>query len=145
MPEVSLCPSFQASSFLLSARVSSATRVSVRFLVVHLRHDSFQRLNWVRELEKALDTGIMSSQSFFPLSSPPESPRLMPRRPSLDPEREILSTRGQRILSLLPSRLSSSALQDLEQNTAEPPTFLRRGSQLIGHSNARYEWYVPWR
>lgn len=104
-----------------------------------------QRLNWVRELDKALDTGIMSSQSFLPLSSPPESPRLMPRQPSLDPEREILSTRGQRILSLLPSRLSSSALQDLEQNTAEPPTFLRRGSQLIGHSNARYEWYAPWR
>ncbi|GLI79783.1 hypothetical protein PoHVEF18_008124 [Penicillium ochrochloron] len=82
----------------------------------------------------------MSSQHFLPLSSPPESPRLLPRRPSLDPEREILSTRGQRILSLLPSRLSSSALQDLEQHASEPPTFLRRGSQLIGHSNARYEW-----
>ncbi|KAJ5688848.1 hypothetical protein N7462_003240 [Penicillium macrosclerotiorum] len=75
----------------------------------------------------------------LPLTSPPGSPRLLPRRPSLEPEREILSTRGQRILSLLPSRASSVALCDEETNL-EPPTFLRRGSLLIGQSNPRYEW-----
>lgn len=84
----------------------------------------------------------MSSQPFLALSSPPESPRLLPRRPSLDLDREILSTRGQRILSLLPSRVSSPTLKDLEEHAGALPTFLRRGSQLIGHSNARYEWYV---
>ena len=94
------------------------------------------------EKDKGLNSNIMSSQSFLPLSSPPESPRLLPRRPSLDRDREILSTRGQRILSLLPSRVSSSTLKDLEEHAGTPPTFLRRGSQLIGHSNARYEWYV---
>jgi hypothetical protein len=81
------------------------------------------------------------SHPFLPLSSPPDSPDspgLRPRRPSLDPEREILSTRGQRFLNFLPSRNSSSALQELHQES----TFLRRGSQLIGRSNPRYEWYV---
>ncbi|KAJ5981052.1 hypothetical protein N7481_008350 [Penicillium waksmanii] len=78
------------------------------------------------------------SPPFLPLSSPPDSPDspgLRPRRPSLDPEREILSTRGQRFLNFLPSRNSSSALQELHGD----PTFLRRGSQLIGRSNPRYE------
>ncbi|KAJ5303765.1 uncharacterized protein N7443_003425 [Penicillium atrosanguineum] len=83
----------------------------------------------------------MSSQPFLPLSSPPASPRLQPRRPSLDPEREILSTRGQqRILTFLPSRTSSTALRDLNDEISSPPTFFRRGSLLIGHSNPRYEW-----
>ncbi|KAJ5597149.1 hypothetical protein N7450_003607 [Penicillium hetheringtonii] len=81
------------------------------------------------------------SHPFLPLSSPPtspDSPRLRPRRPSLEPEREILSTRGQRFLNFLPSRSSSAALQELNQDPS--PKFLRRGSQLIGHSNPRYEW-----
>jgi len=86
---------------------------------------------------------IAMSHPFLPLSSPPtspDSPRLRPRRPSLEPEREILSTRGQRFLNFLPSRSSSAALQELNQDPS--PKFLRRGSQLIGHSNPRYEWYV---
>lgn len=81
------------------------------------------------------------SHPFLPLSSPPtspDSPRLRPRRPSLEPEREILSTRGQRFLNFPPSRSSSAALQELNQDPS--PKFLRRGSQLIGHSNPRYEW-----
>jgi hypothetical protein len=86
---------------------------------------------------------MMSSQSFLPLSSPTEShsPVLRPRRPSLDPEREILSTRGQRLLNLLPSRTSSLALHDLDDDTSDRRLFLRRGSLLIGCSNPRYEWY----
>lgn len=77
------------------------------------------------------------SQPFLPLSSPPDSPGLQPHRPSLEPEREILSTRGQRFLNFLPSHSSSASLQDLHE-----PIFLRRGLQLIGHSNPRYEWCV---
>ncbi|KAJ5223255.1 hypothetical protein N7468_007797 [Penicillium chermesinum] len=80
----------------------------------------------------------MTSQPFLPLSSSPASPTLQPRRPSLDPERDILSTRG-RIHNLLPSHNSSTALQDLEE-FAVTRKFLRRGSLLIGHKNARYEW-----
>ncbi|OQE23807.1 hypothetical protein PENSTE_c008G05167 [Penicillium steckii] len=86
------------------------------------------------------------SHPFLPLSSPPDSPdspRLRPRRPSLEPEREILSTRGQRFLNFLPSRSSSAALQELHQDPS--PQFLRRGSQLIGHSNPRYEWHRYYR
>lgn len=72
----------------------------------------------------------MESQPFLPLSSSsPDSPTLLPRRPSL----------SGRLLNLLPSRASSTALQDLEEGSA-PPTFLRRGSVLIGHKNARYDW-----
>ncbi|OQE35317.1 hypothetical protein PENCOP_c013G07439 [Penicillium coprophilum] len=82
----------------------------------------------------------MSSQPFLPLSSPPPEPILRPRRPSLEPEREILSTRGQRLLNLLPSRTSSLALHDLDDDTSERRLFLRRGSLLIGRSNPRYEW-----
>ncbi|KAJ5114185.1 hypothetical protein N7456_002719 [Penicillium angulare] len=81
---------------------------------------------------------IMSSQPFLPLSSSPSS-TLLPRRPSLEPEREILTTRGQRTWSLLPSRTSSAALHELNEETASP-TFLRRGSLLIGQSNPRYRW-----
>ncbi|KAJ6155908.1 hypothetical protein N7470_006474 [Penicillium chermesinum] len=73
----------------------------------------------------------MTSQPFLPLSSSPASPTLQPRRPSLDPERDILSTRG-RIHNLLPSHNSSTALQDLEE-FAVTRKFLRRGSLLIGH------------
>lgn len=92
---------------------------------------------------ESVNIRAMSSQPFLPLSSPPVSPRLLPRRPSLDPEREILSTRGQqRILTFLPSRASSTALQDLDEEASSPPTFLRRGSFLIGHSNPRYQWCV---
>ncbi|KAJ6130915.1 hypothetical protein N7512_003695 [Penicillium capsulatum] len=80
----------------------------------------------------------MSSHPFLPLSSPP-SPGLRPRRPSLDADREIQSTRSQRLLSFLPSRVSSSTLQDLDEPSTRTPTFLRRGSLLIGHSNPRYE------
>lgn len=82
----------------------------------------------------------MSSQSFLPLSSTPESPILRPRRPSLDPERDILSTRGQRLLNLFPSRTSAFG-PDLDDEHSERRVFLRRGSLLIGHSNPRYEWY----
>ncbi|KAJ5957974.1 uncharacterized protein N7479_005124 [Penicillium vulpinum] len=83
----------------------------------------------------------MSSYPFLPLSSSPSpDPILRPRRPSLEPEREILSTRGQRLFSLLPSRTSSLALHDLDDDTSERRLFLRRGSLLIGHSNPRYEW-----
>ena len=84
----------------------------------------------------------MASHSFLPLSSPPALPALQSRRPSLDHEREILSTRGQRILSFLPGRTASAAYQ--EHQESPPPTFLRRGSVLIGHSNPRYEWCVTW-
>lgn len=84
----------------------------------------------------------MSSQPFLPLSDAQGSPRLRPRRPSLEPEREILSTRGQRIWSLLPDRESSTSLQDLEERASEYPTYVRRGSHLIGHRNARYDWCV---
>lgn len=85
----------------------------------------------------------MSSQSsFLPLSSPPDAPTvLLPRRPSLEPDREILTTRGQRIWTFLPSRTSSPALQDLSEES-EAPDSLRRGPLLIGHKNARYEWCV---
>lgn len=85
----------------------------------------------------------MSSQPFLPLSSPPASPSpiLRPRRPSLELEREILSTRGQRLVNLLPSRTSSLALHDLDDDTSERRLILRRGSLLIGRSNPRYEWY----
>ncbi|KAF9246815.1 hypothetical protein DTO013E5_6186 [Penicillium roqueforti] len=84
----------------------------------------------------------MSSQTFLPIFSPPSSPSpvLRPRRPSLEPEREILSTRGQHILNLFPSRTSSLALNDLDDDTPERRLILRRGSLLIGHSNPRYEW-----
>ncbi|KAJ5626467.1 hypothetical protein N7528_003894 [Penicillium herquei] len=83
----------------------------------------------------------MSSDAFLPLSSSPASPRLLPRRPSLDPERDILTPRGQRIWtsSWLPSRNSNAALHDLDEESISP-TFIRRGSRLIGHSNPRYEW-----
>lgn len=83
----------------------------------------------------------MESSPFLPLSSPP-SPRLPLRRPSLDPERELPSTRNQRLLSFLPSRVSSSTLHELEEEAPNPPVFLRRGSLLIGHNNPRYEWCV---
>lgn len=85
----------------------------------------------------------MSSQPFLPLSSSPASlsPILRPRRPSLEPEREILSTRGQRLVNLLPSRASSLALHDLDDDISERQRILRRGSLLIGRSNPRYEWY----
>ena len=85
----------------------------------------------------------MSSQTFLPILSPPSSPSpvLRPRRPSLEPEREILSTRGQHVLNLFPSRTSSLALHDLDDDTPERRLILRRGSLLIGHSNPRYEWY----
>lgn len=85
----------------------------------------------------------MSSQPFLPLSSSPASPSpiLRPRRPSLEPEREILSTRGQRLVNLLPSRTSSLALHDLDDDISERRLILRRGSLLIGRSNPRYEWY----
>ncbi|KAF7712983.1 Uncharacterized protein PECH_002497 [Penicillium ucsense] len=82
----------------------------------------------------------MSSQPFLPLSDAQGSPRLRPRRPSLDPEREIMSTRGQRIWSLLPSRQSTATLQELEEQSSATPTNARRGSHLIGHRNARYDW-----
>ncbi|KAI2793439.1 hypothetical protein POX_a00018 [Penicillium oxalicum] len=87
----------------------------------------------------------MSSQPFLPLSDAQGSPRLRPRRPSLEPEREILSTRGQRIWSLLPDRESSTSLQDLEERASEYPTYVRRGSHLIGHRNARYDWQQYYR
>lgn len=80
------------------------------------------------------------SSPFLPLSSPSDSP-LRPRRPSLDPEREILSTRGQRLMNFLPSRTSSLALNDLDDDSSERRLFLRRGPLLIGRSNPRYEWY----
>ncbi|KAJ5272322.1 hypothetical protein N7478_007447 [Penicillium angulare] len=80
----------------------------------------------------------MSSQPFLPLSSSPAS-TLLPRRPSLELERDMLTTRGQRTWSLLPSRTSSAALHELNEEVASP-TFLRRGSHLIGHSNPRYKW-----
>ncbi|KAJ5344028.1 hypothetical protein MYU51_016807 [Penicillium brevicompactum] len=79
------------------------------------------------------------SSPFLPLSSPSDSP-LRPRRPSLDPEREILSTRGQRLMNFLPSRTSSLALNDLDDDSSERRLFLRRGPLLIGRSNPRYEW-----
>ncbi|CAI7581343.1 unnamed protein product [Penicillium viridicatum] len=84
----------------------------------------------------------MSSQPFLPLSPSPASPSpiLRPRRPSLEPEREILSTRGQRLVNLLPSRTSSLALHDLDDDISERRLILRRGSLLIGRSNPRYEW-----
>jgi hypothetical protein len=84
----------------------------------------------------------MSSHPFLPLSSPPGSPSpvLRPRRPSLDPEREILSTRGQRLMGFLPSRTSSLGLNELDDDVSERRLFLRRGSLLIGRSNPRYEW-----
>lgn len=78
------------------------------------------------------------SSPFLPLSSSPDSP-LRPRRPSLDPEREILSTRGQRLMNFLPTRASSLALNDMDDDLSER-LFLRRGSFLIGRSNPRYEW-----
>lgn len=81
------------------------------------------------------------SSPFLPLSASPDSP-LRPRRPSLDPEREILSTRGQRLMNFLPSRTSSLALNDLDDDSSERRLFLRRGPQLIGRSNPRYEWYL---
>lgn len=85
---------------------------------------------------------MSSHSSFLPLSSPPDSPSLLlPRRPSLEPDREILTTRGQRIWTFLPSRTSSPALQDLSEGP-EPPNSVRRGPLLIGQRNARYEWYV---
>ncbi|CAI7600185.1 unnamed protein product [Penicillium glandicola] len=82
------------------------------------------------------------SSPFLPLSSSPQSPSpiLRPRRPSLEPEREILSTRGQRLLNRLPTRTSSLALHDLDDDISERRLFLRRGSLLIGRSNPRYEW-----
>lgn len=85
---------------------------------------------------------MSAHSSFLPLSSPPDSPRvLIPRRPSLEPDREILTSRGQRIWTFLPSRTSSSALRDLSEES-EPPDSLRRGPLLIGHRNSRYEWCV---
>ncbi|KAJ5786572.1 uncharacterized protein N7503_011784 [Penicillium pulvis] len=83
---------------------------------------------------------MSSHSSFLPLSSPPDSPSLLlPRRPSLEPDREILTTRGQRIWTFLPSRTSSPALQDLSEGS-EPPNSVHRGPLLIGQKNARYEW-----
>ncbi|KAJ5642011.1 hypothetical protein N7490_006011 [Penicillium lividum] len=82
---------------------------------------------------------MSSYPSFLPLSSSPDSPYLLPRRPSLEPERDILTTRGQRIRTFLPSRGSSPALQDLSEESS-PLDSLRRGPLLIGHKNARYEW-----
>lgn len=77
----------------------------------------------------------MASSSFLPLAASPASPLLLPHRPSLDAEREVLSTRGQRLLGLFP------ALGQSEAPVQERPTFLRRrGSLLVGHSNPRYEW-----
>lgn len=87
----------------------------------------------------------MSANHFLPLSSPPGSPIspiLHPRRPSLDPEREILSTRGQRLNNFLPTRNSSFLLNDSDGDIAERPIWFRRGSVLIGRSNPRYEWYA---
>ncbi|KAJ5649167.1 uncharacterized protein N7484_002890 [Penicillium longicatenatum] len=83
---------------------------------------------------------MSSHTSFLPLSSPSDSPKvLLPRRPSLEPDRDILTTRGQRILTFLPSRTSSPALQDPSEESI-PPGSVRRGPLLIGHKNARYEW-----
>jgi hypothetical protein len=85
---------------------------------------------------------MSSHTSFLPLSSPSDSPKvLLPRRPSLEPDRDILTTRGQRILTFLPSRTSSPALQDPSEESI-PPGSVRRGPLLIGHKNARYEWCV---
>ncbi|KAJ5795351.1 hypothetical protein N7457_001950 [Penicillium paradoxum] len=43
-------------------------------------------------------------------------------------------------MNLLPSRTSSLAPPDLDDETSERRLFLRRGSLLIGRSNPRYEW-----
>ncbi|KAJ5919521.1 hypothetical protein N7454_009356 [Penicillium verhagenii] len=88
----------------------------------------------------------MSHDSFLPLSSTPDSPGfLLPRRPSLEPDNDIFTTRGQRLRMFLPSRSSSTALQDLDEESGPPPEFLRRGTLLIGHKNARYEWQQYYR
>ncbi|KAJ5908715.1 hypothetical protein N7495_001397 [Penicillium taxi] len=83
----------------------------------------------------------MSSYVSHHAPSSPISPTLRPRQPTLDLDRDILTTRGQRILSLLPRRGSSVALVYDPEDLEAPPTFLRRGSVLIGHGNRRYEWF----
>ena len=93
---------------------------------------------------------MMSSESqshFLPLSSSPSTfPTLRPRRPSLDRNREILATRGQRLFSVF----SAPYLQDPNPEEDEFPSFpqdapdqlhfLQRGLRLVGQSNPRYQW-----
>jgi hypothetical protein len=96
----------------------------------------------------------------MPLFSPSSSSALSetyhsirPRRPSLEPEGEILSTRGQRLASLIRRRSFSAQSPDpyddgarydeltMSRNHMDVPP-LERASRLIGDIKSVYNWYA---
>jgi hypothetical protein len=91
--------------------------------------------------------------SSLPFPASPSEPWL-PRRPSLQPEREILATRGQHLPELLrrytlstPSR-RVTPLHEVENESGgtfdgeTTMTLPKRGMKLIGDSKPLYQWYV---
>ncbi|GMF68839.1 unnamed protein product [Aspergillus oryzae] len=99
----------------------------------------------------------ISRSDTMPQSSPPSSPALSssyhsirPRRPSLEIDGEILSTRGQRLASLIRRRSISTQSpepwDDTPRHDELPPW--ERAKKLIGDVKSVYNWYVidhgPW-
>ncbi|KAE8421787.1 hypothetical protein BDV36DRAFT_280375 [Aspergillus pseudocaelatus] len=93
----------------------------------------------------------ISRSDTMPQSSPPSSPALSssyhsirPRRPSLEFEGEILSTRGQRLASLIRRRsISTQSPEPWDDSTRHddlPPW--ERAKKLIGDVKSVYNWYM---
>jgi hypothetical protein len=93
----------------------------------------------------------------MPQFSDPSSPSdidspIRPRRPSLDPQGEILSTRGQYLPSLIRRRSFSTQKSDgfLDTERDETGSFrdrferpaLARAKDLIGEGKPSYNWYL---
>lgn len=71
---------------------------------------------------------------------------IRPRRPSLEFEGEILSTRGQRLASLIRRRsISTQSPEPWDDSTRydELPPW-ERAKKLIGDVKSVYNWYVTW-
>jgi hypothetical protein len=87
------------------------------------------------------------------LSAPSPAPSessIQPTRPSLEPEGEILATRGQRLASLLRRRSVSSQGHEFDdhirpeegQGPRDADTPWERALRLIGDSRPIYNWYA---
>ncbi|KAB8206825.1 hypothetical protein BDV34DRAFT_192838 [Aspergillus parasiticus] len=96
----------------------------------------------------------ISRSDTMPQSSPPSSPALSssyhsirPRRPSLEIEGEILSTRGQRLASLIRRRsISAQSPEPWDDTTRHdelPPW--ERAKKLIGDVKSVYNWQLYYR
>ncbi|KAB8257715.1 hypothetical protein BDV32DRAFT_78891 [Aspergillus pseudonomiae] len=95
----------------------------------------------------------LSRSDTMPQGSPPSSPALSsshqsirPRRPSLEPEGEILSTRGQRLASLIRRRSftqSPEPWEDSFRHDELPPW--ERAKKLIGDVKSVYNWQLYYR